>query len=47
MNKLYHSRIFELSDMIRQISEMLHLNKPSRGYTQQGGNLKYVNIVTF
>jgi hypothetical protein len=33
--------------MIRQIGEMLHLNNPGRGYNQQGGNLKYVNIVTF
>jgi hypothetical protein len=47
MNKLYHSRIFELSDMIRQIAEMWNLNNPGRGYNQLGGSLKCVNIITF
>jgi len=30
MNKLYHSRIFESSDIFRQIAEMWNLNKPGR-----------------
>lgn len=36
MNKLYHSHIFESADMICQIAEMWHLNKPGR-LTQPAG----------
>ncbi len=36
MNKLYHSRIFESSDMIRQIAEMWNLNKPGRMEQPEG-----------
>ena len=40
MNKLYHSLIFESSDMIRQIAEMWNFYKPGR-LTQPEG---YVSL---
>ena len=40
MNKLYHSRISESPDMIRQIAEMWNLNKPGR-LTQPKGNVTF------
>jgi hypothetical protein len=41
MNKLYHSRISESPDMIRQIAEMWNLNKPGR-LTQAEGYVTFL-----